>query len=83
MYQAVEAVCRAGQIVPLEPVRFEENEQVLIVRIPVVPSRPVSTAAEGTAPVATWHQFVGRLKGAPNWSGDPLAIQESMRHDWD
>ena len=34
MYQAIEAVCRAGQIVPLEPVHFEENEHLVIVRMP-------------------------------------------------
>ena len=34
MYPAIEAVCRAGRIVLLEAVRFEENEHLVIVRMP-------------------------------------------------
>lgn len=34
MYQAIEAVSRAGVIVPLEPVQFEEEEHLLILRLP-------------------------------------------------
>jgi hypothetical protein len=33
MYQAIEAVSRAGNIYPLEPIDFEENEQLIVLRI--------------------------------------------------
>lgn len=79
MYQAVEAVCRAGQIIPLEPVRFEENEHLVIVRIPAVSTqhKPVAAGAQD------WQSFVGALQGSPNWNADPLTVQEEMRHEWD
>lgn len=80
MYEAVEAICRAGQIIPLEPVRFEENEHLMIVRLPAMPRvEPVTKL-----PVAAdWQSFVGVLQNSPNWNGDPLAVQEAMRDDWD
>jgi hypothetical protein len=77
MYQAIEAICRAGQIIPLEQVRFEENEHLVIVRIPAVRS----VVAEAAAP--DWQSFAGVLKDSPHWNGDPQAIQEAMRHEWD
>lgn len=78
MYHAIEAICRAGQIIPLEPVRFEENEHLVIVRLPV-------SSAAATAPVIAddWRQFAGVLKDSPNWNGDPQAVQEAMRREWD
>lgn len=88
MHPAIEAVCRGGQIVPLEPVRFEEDERLVIVRLP----RPVQaggeSAAPGTAPAAPsspsdWRAFVGHLRESPHWRGDPLAVQEAMRSEWD
>jgi hypothetical protein len=81
MYQAIEAICRAGQIIPLEPIRFEENEHLVIVRLPATmkPAEPVMPASTAT----DWQGLVGVLKESPNWRGDPLAVQEAMRHDWD
>lgn len=79
MYQASEAICRAGEIEPLEPVQFEENEHLVIVRLPVsaLISKPTPTAD------LDWHNFVGRLQTSPNWQGDPSAIQKGMRDEWD
>lgn len=34
MYQAIEATAKAGIIQPLEPVQFEEDEHLVILRIP-------------------------------------------------
>jgi hypothetical protein len=79
MYQAIEAVCRAGQIVPLEPVHFEENEHLVIVRLPVAALG--STAVPAAAP--DWQTFVGALQGSTNWQGDPQTVQEGMRREWD
>ena len=36
MYQAIEAVCQQGRIQPLEPVSFDENEHLVILRLPRV-----------------------------------------------
>ena len=77
MYQAIEAVCRAGQIVPLESVRFEENEHLVIVRMPTLRA----VAVDGGVP--DWQQFVAVLKDSPHWGGDPVTVQEGMRREWD
>ncbi len=34
MYQAIEAVCQNGTIQPLEPIAFDENEHLVILRLP-------------------------------------------------
>ena len=73
MYQAIEATCRAGQIVPLEPVRFEENEHLVIVRMPAPKAVPAPPSG------ADWQQFVGILKDSPHWNGDPQDVQEALR----
>ena len=80
MYQAVEAICRAGQIILLEPVRFEENEHLMIVRLPALPR---AEPAANPSASADWQSFVGVLQDSPNWNGDPLTVQEAMRDDWD
>lgn len=77
MYQAIEAVCRSGQIVPLEPVHFEENEHLVIVRLPV--AALCSTAVSAAAP--DWQTFVGALQVSPNWQSDPQTVQEGMRRE--
>jgi len=43
------------------------------------------TGSEGntTAAPGDWKQFVGSLKNSPNLNGDPLAIQQAMRHEWE
>jgi len=33
MYQAIEAISRGGSVEPLEPVQFEDNERLVILRI--------------------------------------------------
>lgn len=32
---------------------------------------------------AAWVGFVGVLKTSPNWAGEPLAVQEAMRNEWE
>ena len=78
MYQAFEAVCRAGQIVPLEPVRFEENEHLVIVRMPAAAS-----VIAAPAPPSDWAHFFGALRDSPHWNEDAVAIQEGLRREWD
>ncbi len=62
MYQAIEAISRAGVIHPLEAVEFDENEHVVILRL----SKTYTAAAI-----------------SPNLNEDPVAIQHTMRHEWD
>ena len=40
--------------------------------------QPLSVAAP-----ADWHAHVGVLKDSPHWQGDPVAIQQDLRRDWD
>lgn len=79
MHPAIEAVCRGGQIVPLEPVQFREDERVVIVRLPA----SHEAAGVGVAAPAEWRSFVGALRDSPHWQGDPVAIQEGLRSEWD
>ncbi len=81
MYPAIAATSRAGVIEPLEPVVFEENEQLVILRL----SKSCATAAGATPPTVAndWRGWVGRLKDSPSWNGDPLAVQQGMHREWD
>ena len=49
MYQAIEAISKAGVIQPLEPVLFDENEHLVILRLS---KTYTGTAAAPTSPVA-------------------------------
>lgn len=40
--------------------------------------QPLSVAAP-----ANWQAHVGVLKDSPHWQGDPVAIQQDLRRDWD
>lgn len=44
----------------------------------VAPTPSVPAPATGD-----WQQFAGVLKDSPNWNGDPQAVQEAMRREWD
>ena len=79
MYQAIEAISRAGVIEPLEPVQFEENEHLVILRL----SKAWASTATSPTPTTDWKRFAGLLKTSPNLNGDPLAIQREMRREWD
>ena len=74
MYPAIEAIAKGGIIKPLEPVEFEDNEQLVILRL----TKPW-TEKGVTAPPQDWHDFVGTLKSSPHFNDDPVAIQQSLR----
>jgi hypothetical protein len=74
MYPAMEAMAKGGIIEPLEPVEFEDNEQLVILRL----TKPW-TEKGVTAPPQDWHNFVGTLKSSPHFNDDPVAIQQSLR----
>ena len=78
MYQAVEAISKSGVIELLEPVQFEENEHLVILRL----SKPWKPS-DITEYVTDWKQLAGILKSSPNLNGDPLLVQQNMRNEWD
>ncbi|MBB1125911.1 antitoxin family protein [Thiospirillum jenense] len=47
MYQAIEAICQNGVIQPLEPVVFNHNEYLVILRLPR-PAMLPGSAIKGT-----------------------------------
>lgn len=79
MYQAIEAISRAGIIYPLEPVLFAEDEHLVILRLT---KTPTDTVAPSPQP-ADWKRWAGVLKDSPHLNGDPVFIQQAMRHEWD
>ena len=40
------------------------------------------TGATQPTASADWQSLVGVLATSPHWSGDPVAIQQSMRDEW-
>lgn len=74
MYPAIEAIAKGGIIEPLEPVEFEDNEQLMILRL-----TKLWTEKSVTSPPQDWHDFVGILKSSPHFNDDPVAIQRSLR----
>lgn len=74
MYQAIAAVSKAGVIQVLEPIQFEENEQLVILRISKKWQAP-----ETSEKSKDWRKFVGLLKNSPAFDGDPVALQQEMR----
>lgn len=79
MYQAIEAVSLSGVIQPLEPVVFDENEQLVILRI----SKSIHMQTASQTQPADWKQWVGTLQTSPHLNGDPVDIQQAMRYEWD
>ncbi len=79
MYQAIEAISKAGVIHPLEPVLFDENEHLVILRLS---KTYVGTATAAPTQPADWKRWAGVLKNSPHLNDDPLAIQQAMRHEW-
>ena len=77
MYQAIEAISKAGVVRPLEPVLFDDNEPLVILRL-----TKTYLSAVPSVPPAEWRQLAGVLKSSPNLNGDPLILQRDMRHEW-
>jgi predicted DNA-binding antitoxin AbrB/MazE fold protein len=78
MYQAIEAISKAGVVRPLEPVQFDDNEPLVILRLTKTFANPTPPAQS-----AVWQHWAGVLKSSPNLNGDPLTLQRDMRHEWD
>jgi hypothetical protein len=79
MYPAIAATSKDGVIKPLEPVVFEENEQLIILRL----SKSYAAVGQPATANANWRTWVGCLKDSPHLNGDPLTVQQEMRREWD
>jgi hypothetical protein len=77
MYPTIDAIAKGGIIEPLEPVKFDDNEHLYILRL----SKPMIPSA-GSRPVADWREFAGTLKSSPNFNEDPVALQRELRNEW-
>ena len=78
MFQTFEAVLKPnGSLQFLEPVPNQGSTpcRVLVTFI----DQPVSPAIQSD----DWKPLACSLKNSPNLNGDPLAIQQEMRHEWD
>lgn len=49
-------------------------------RVLVTFTQPLGGPVQSTG---DWRQLAGSLRNSPNLNGDPLAIQQEMRHEWD
>jgi predicted DNA-binding antitoxin AbrB/MazE fold protein len=76
MYQAIEAVSKSGYIYPLEPIEFEENEQLIVLRL------SKKWHKETVSETKDWRKFAGALKDSTAFEGDPVEIQRAMRDEW-
>lgn len=65
------------------PAELLRRPQQVLVTFTEEPPAATATATATAAPAADWQAFVGALKGSPHWNGDPQAVQEAMRREWD
>lgn len=79
MYEAIEAIAKSGVIQPLEPVSLREDERLIVLRLTKREPDHAPAAPAG----GDWRRWVGVLKGSPHLNGDPLALQQALRHEWD
>lgn len=82
MYQAIEAISKSGVIQVLEPIEFEENEQLVVLRISKKWKAP-ETTSKSKSKSKDWRKFAGKLKTSSAFEGDPVNIQQEMRDEWD
>lgn len=71
MYQAIEAVCQQGRIQPLEPVSFDENEHLVILRLPRIPITSTPPA----------RGIRGAMKGMLSSVDEFIAAKQFIRED--
>jgi hypothetical protein len=79
VYEAFEAIAKSGVIQPLEPVSLREDERLIVLRLNKHEPDRAPAAHEG----GDWRRWVGVLKGSPHLNGDPLALQQALRQEWD
>ena len=74
-----------GQLQFLEPptVQTRTPRRVLVTFTDDAAEHASVSGAAPNPGQADWTALVGALKASPNWQGDPQAVQEAMRRDWD
>lgn len=77
MYPTIEAIAKGGIIEPLEPVKFDDNEHLYILRL----SKPMPPSSVAK-PAAVWREFAGSLKSSTNFNEDPVVMQRALRNEW-
>lgn len=78
MLQTFEAVLEPnGHLQFLEATRPQLSESC---RVLVTFTQNMSTDERATG---DWKQYAGSLKNSPSLNGDPLTLQQDMRHEWD
>ena len=58
--------------------KYDAIQKVLVT---VISEKKKSLAQ--ASPVNGWGDLLGSLKNSPNFGGDPVAIQQRMRSEWD
>lgn len=73
------------QFVDLPAAQAQAPRHVLVTftDAPVTLDRAPGDQPLSGASSADWHTHVGVLKDSPHWQGDPLAIQQDLRREWD
>lgn len=85
MYQAIEAVCQQSRIQPLEPVSFDENEHLVILRLPRIPATftPPAKGIRGAMKgmLSSVDEFIA-AKNADKAMRHNLSAEPALAQDW-
>lgn len=70
-----------GGIHPLQAVPPTAERHALLTLI--VPEAASAATAQSQGGTIGWRELVGKLRVSPNFNGDLVDWQRSMRHEWD
>lgn len=77
MFSTIEAIIeKDGKVRLLEPLQPTHRMRALVTLL-----EPVENPT--TTPKRSLHEFIGVLKDAAVFSGDPITLQRNMRDEWD
>jgi hypothetical protein len=62
--------------------KYDAIQKVLVTVISKEKTKDKENLAK-TATTTGWGDLLGSLKNSPNFGGDPIAIQQRMRSEWD
>jgi hypothetical protein len=63
--------------------KYDEIQKVLVTVMADAKRTKTPATRAPAKPNAGWGDLLGSLKGSPNFGGDPIAIQQRMRNEWD
>lgn len=81
-YEAVLQPDGRLQFVDLPTTQTQSPRRVLVTFTDQVPAAADAVAPSPSSGPNDWMEWVGALRASPNWQGDPQAVQEAMRHEW-